>query len=165
LVSVSKEGKMNGKELEKEAVELAARATGAYVTTVGSDGYPRTRVMFNLRNRSQFPNLVPLFASHDEDLLMYLGTNTSSAKIEEVRRDPKACIYLCDYAQTVGMMFAGDLEVVGDARVRRALWTKGWEIYYPAGPDDPDYTVLRLYPKFVSGWLRSSRVAFRVEER
>jgi general stress protein 26 len=156
---------MDVPELKREAVLLAGRATGAYVSTVGSDGYPRTRVMFNLRNRSQFPNLVPVFAGHDEDLLMYLGTNTSSAKIEEILKNPKACVYLCDYSQTIGMMFAGNLEVVDDARIRHALWTKGWEIYYPTGPDDPDYAVLRLLPKSVSGWLRSSRVAFHVHER
>jgi len=156
---------MTSDEAKKAALDLAARATGAYVTTVGSDGYPRTRVMFNLRNAEEFPHLAPLFAGHDKDLLMYLGTNTSSAKIEEIRRNPKACVYLCDYPQTVGMMFAGDLEIVDDSRIRRTLFTPGWEMYYPAGPDDPDYTVLRLLPKFVSGWLRSSRVAFRVQER
>ncbi len=155
---------MTSDEVKKAALDLAAKATGAHVTTVGSDGYPRTRVMFNLRHAEEFPHLAPLFAGHDKDLLMYLGTNTSSAKIEEIRRNPKACVYLCDYPQTVGMMFAGDLEIVDDPQTRRALFTPGWEVYYPAGPDDPDYTVLRLYPKFVSGWLRSSRVAFRVQE-
>jgi len=156
---------MRVEELKKAAVELMETANGAYVTTVGTDGYPRTRVMFNLRNRKEFPTLAPLFAGHDDDLLLYLGTNTSSAKLDELRRNPKGCVYFSDYPRFVGMMLAGDLEVVADPRIRRALWVEGWERYYPAGVDDPDYTVLRLLPRFVSGWYHSTRIEFRVADR
>jgi general stress protein 26 len=150
---------------KKAALDLMEKAQGAYVTTVGRDGYPRTRVMFNLRNKQQFPNLVPAFAGHQGDLMLYLGTNTSSAKIDEIRKNPKGCVYFCDYPQFLGMSFAGDLEIVGDPRIRRALWTPGWEVYYPAGPEDPDYTVLRMLPDSVSGWLSSRRIHFAVGDR
>ncbi len=156
---------MNDSELKKAAADLMETASGAYVTTVGADGYPRTRVMFNLRNRKEFPTLAPLFAGHDDDLLLYLGTNTSSAKIGELKRNPKGCVYFSDYPRFVGMMLAGDLEVVADLRTRKSLWVEGWERYYPAGVEDPDYTVLRLLPRFVSGWYRSARIAFRVTDR
>jgi general stress protein 26 len=152
-------------ELKKAAIELMEVADGAYVTTVGADGYPRTRVMFNLRNKTEFPTLAHLFVGHERDLMIYLGTNTSSAKTNEIRENPKGCVYFADCPHFVGMMFAGDLEIVEDPKVRRALWVEGWERYYPAGPDDPDYTVLRLFPKFVCGWYRSSRIDFQVERR
>ena len=156
---------MKVEELEKAAVELMESATGAYVTTVGPDGYPRTRVMFNLRNKREFPTLSQVFVGHEKDLLIYLGTNTSSAKIEELRRNPKACVYFCDYPKVVGMMFAGDLAIVEDAATRRSLWVDGWERYYPAGVDDPDYTVLRLLPKLTSGWYRATRIEFGPADR
>lgn len=121
--------------------------------------------MFNLRNRKEFPTLAPLFAGHDDDLLLYLGTNTSSAKVGELERNPKGCVHSSGYPQLVGMMLAGDLEVAADTRLRKALWIEGWERYYPTGVDDPDYTVLRLLPRFVSGWYHSTRIGFRIADR
>ncbi|KUK27322.1 MAG: Uncharacterized protein XD60_0564 [Acetothermia bacterium 64_32] len=37
-------------------------------------------------------------------------------------------------------MLGGEVEIVADPGIRNALWNAGWERYYPAGPDDPDYT-------------------------
>jgi general stress protein 26 len=162
---------MNGRcrvpddDLRKAALELMATAEDAYVTTVAPHGYPRTRAMFNLRNRTQFPSLAGTFAGHERDLLIYLGTNTSSAKIDELRKNPKGCVYFCDHPRVVGMCFAGDFEPLTDSKLRRALWVDGWERYYPAGPEDPDYTVLRMLPDSVSGWLSSRRIHFAVRDR
>jgi general stress protein 26 len=50
-------------------------------------------------------------------------------------------------------MFAGDLEIVDDSGLRHAVWNEGWEKYYPQGPDDPDHTVLRMYPKYGGGGM------------
>jgi general stress protein 26 len=41
------------------------------------------------------------------------------------------------------------------------MWVEGWEIYYPKGRDDPDYTVLRVDPLRARGWASMS--AFDVE--
>ena len=152
-------------ESRKAALELLATAEDAYVTTVAPDGYPRTRAMFNLRNRSAFHSLVSVFAGHEKDLLIYLGTNTSSAKIDEIRRNPKGSIYFCDHPSVVGMCFVGNFEVLTDSKLRRALWVDGWERYYPAGAEDPDYTVLRMLPDSVSGWLSSRRIHFALRDR
>ncbi len=156
---------MTDDDLRKAALELLATAEDAYVTTVAPHGYPRTRAMFNLRNRTQFPSLAGTFAGHERDLLIYLGTNTSSAKIDELRKNPKGCVYFCDHPRVVGMCFAGDFEPLTDSKLRRALWVDGWERYYPAGPEDPDYTVLRMLPDSVSGWLSSRRIHFAVRDR
>jgi pyridoxamine 5'-phosphate oxidase len=61
------------------------------------------------------------------------------------------------------VMLAGDIEIVDDSEVRSALWNDGWERYYPQGPDDPDHTVLRLYPKLVQGWYQATRFEFTLE--
>jgi len=151
---------MNDDVLKEACVKLMETADGAYLSTVGEDGYPHTRVVFNLRNRQQFPGQVLLFAQHRDDLMIYVSTNTSSGKIREIKADPRVSIYYCNPKRFHGVMLTGDIEIVDDSEVKKALWNDGWERYYPAGVDDPDYTVLRLFPKRVAGWYESSRFEF-----
>ena len=153
---------MKTDEVKKACVELMERADGAYLSTIGADGYPHTRVVFNLRNRVQFPRQVPLFARHRDDLMVYVSTNTSSIKVRQIEADPQVSIYYCDPTRFHGVMLAGEIKTVEDPEVKKALWNQGWERYYPAGVDDPDYTVLRLFPQYASGWYESSRFEFRV---
>ena len=151
---------MNDDVLKEACVDLMETADGAYLSTIGEDGYPHTRVVFNLRNRQQFPGQVPLFARHRDDLMIYVSTNTSSSKIREIKANPRVSVYYCDPKQFHGVMLAGDIEIVDDSEVKKVLWNEGWERYYPAGVGDPDYTVLRLFPKRAAGWVESSRFEF-----
>ena len=76
---------MDVKELLRSSVELMETAGAVYLTTNGPGGYPHTRAMLNLRNREQYPGQVPLFAGHEEDLLVYFSTNTSSKKLLQIQ--------------------------------------------------------------------------------
>ena len=58
------------------------------------------------------------------------------------------------------LMLAGDLAVDEDPVLRRELWRPGWETYYPAGPEDPDYTVLRFDSRYGRGWNGSVNYFF-----
>ena len=155
---------MKTDELKKTCVALMETADAAYLTTFGEDGYPHTRVVFNLRNKQQFPGQAHLFAQHQEDLLVYISTNTASNKVREIKANPRVSVYYCNPQEFRGVMLAGDIEVVDDSGLKKALWNEGWERYYPAGVDDPDYTVLRLFPKVVAGWYESSRFEFHLED-
>jgi general stress protein 26 len=123
------------------------------------------RVMFNLRGRVRYPELLPLFKDHRDDFLIYLGTNTSSTKIAQIRRRPEASLLFARPEAYHSLMLAGRLEIVEDPAVRRALWRKGWEIYYPAGVDDPDYTALKFQASYGKGWHHSRNYSFRIGER
>lgn len=152
-------------ELKRTCVQVMEASEAVYLTTLGDDEYPRTRAMLNLRNKQQYPGQVRLFAEHQSDLMIYLSTNTSSSKVRQLKASSHGCAYYCVPSEFKGVMLAGDVEIVDESEVRRALWNEGWERYYPGGPDDPDHTVLRLYPRFVEGWWDSRRVAFRLEDR
>ncbi len=41
-------------------------------------------------------------------------------------------------------MLVGDMEVVSDPALKALLGKDGWTKYYPLGPSDPDYSVLRF---------------------
>jgi general stress protein 26 len=69
---------MKEKELKQECVKLMETAEIAYLSTVDSDGFPQTRAMVNLRNIEQFSDLASVFQEHQEDLLIYVTTDTAS---------------------------------------------------------------------------------------
>ncbi len=137
---------MDRKDAERLSMELMELAEAAYVTTVDPDGFPQTRAMFNLRRKEQFPGLVDLFKKHRDDFLVYFTTNTSSPKIAHINRNPKVAVYYCKPSEWRGLMLGGEMEILNDRAIKETIWQKGWEMYYPGGPHDPDHTVLRLLP-------------------
>lgn len=139
---------MNEKEARRLSLELMEIAEVAYVTTLGPDGFPYTRAMFNLRRKEQFPGLYELFKKNQDDFLVYLTTNTSSGKIAHMKEISKVAIYYCKPSEWKGLMLGGEIEIVTDKETKEAIWQKGWEMYYPGGPHDPDHTVLCLHPMF-----------------
>ncbi len=136
--------------------ELLDKGWPAYVTTIDKNDYPQTRAMFNLRNREKYPKLIPIFAEHSDDFMILFSTNTSSTKLEDIRRKSAASVYFCIPDKTQGAMFGGDFEIVEDMNLKKALWHEGWERYYPEGVEDPDYTVLRMFPTKAKGWTGQS---------
>jgi len=127
-------------------------AETAILTTVDDGGYPNSRAMLNLRNERQFPGLAAYFAGEADKLAVMFTTNTSSIKVRQLAANPKAAAYYTVPAVFRGVMIAGDLELVDDDAVKHALWQEGWTIYYPEGKNDPDYSILRLVPRFIRGW-------------
>jgi len=137
---------------KRRCLELMSRATDLVFTTVDAGGFPFMRCMFNLRCAARFPGLATVFRQHDEDLVVYLGTNTSSVKVRQLRRDARAAVYYCEPERFRGVLLQGIVETVEDEAFKRVLWQPGWEMYYPQGPADPDFTVLRLSPTRARGW-------------
>ena len=119
-----------------------------YVSTVNEEGYPVTRVMFNLHNAKRSPKQAAFLAGLDEDFHIYLGTNARSAKVSDIRRTPRMSVYYHVPDSWQGMLVAGEAEVVSDMEIKRGLWEDGWSVYYEDGVDGTDYTIVRLRPAF-----------------
>lgn len=145
---------MGCKQYREKCLQLMNETDVVYVSTIDEEGFPQTRVMFNLRNREQYPSLAPLFKGHDFDFLIYLATTLSSAKLAQIAANPAACVCFCKAKEFRSLMLAGPIEVVTEKEIKRALWQNGWKIYYPAGPEDPEYVVLRMRPVKGKGWCR-----------
>lgn len=150
---------MGEEALRATCLELMATADAVYISTVEAGGYPRTRAMLNLRNREQYPDHMPLYDGHDDDFMVYVATNTSSRKRKEIEENPRIGLYYCRPREFLGMSLVGDVEIVDDRAIKEAVWADGWERYFrtTGRPDDPDYTLLRLYPKNVRGWAGSEK--------
>jgi general stress protein 26 len=152
-----KEGSMTKEELLAFAREVMGRADMVVLATNGPEGYPLQRALFNLRDEGRFPSLAAY--QRDKGLAVYLGTNTASTKVRRIGEDPLVSVYYMIPAEYKGLCLSG--AAVPDPEARAAMWVEGWEMYYPKGREDPDYTVLRLDPARARGWTSSS--AFDIE--
>lgn len=129
------------------ALALARRSDFVFVSTLrDDDGFPDTRVMFNLlKLRSGILDEGP--AALDKPFASWLGTNTSSQKVRHLRQDPRTCLYYADTATFEGLSLQGTVSEVLDPAVRKTIWMEGWDMYYPGGLDGGDFTVLRFSPE------------------
>jgi len=153
---------MDKQEARRFGLALMEKAEAAYLTTIDGNGFPQVRAMLNLRNRKRWPALAGIFDGHQHDLLMYFSTNTSAAKVAHIKANPKVSVYFCDPAQFHGLMLAGIVEIITDQRLKRQIWQDGWEVYYPGGVTDPDYTLLRLLPTLAKGWTGTAPFEFEL---
>jgi general stress protein 26 len=151
---------MDADDARRCALELMETAEAAILTTIDPDGCPETRAMFNLRRAEQFPDLVGLFGADREDFLVYFTTNTSSTKIAHIKKNPKVAVYYSKANDFRGLMLSGQAEIVTDRDEKEKVWQKGWEMYYPAGVNDPDNTVLRLRPMIAKYYHQLERFTF-----
>ena len=135
----------NTKEL---CLELMETAEAGFLTTIDEEGFPVTRAMFNLRRKAQFPALIAVFEGHQDDFLIYFTTNTSSRKLNHIKTNPKVSVYFCRPREWRGLNLIGSIEIGNDRALKQSLWQDGWEMYYPEGVDDPDYSVLCMRPRF-----------------
>ena len=151
---------MEEKEIKQKCLKLMEMADAIYLSTNGSDGYPHTRMMGNLRNEQQCRVAKELFAGHDEDFLIYMLTGSSSLKMKQIRANPKVSVYYGDFAKFHTILLGGDIEEVDDPDLKKKLWQDGWEMHWPGGADDPEFTVLLMSPTFAKGWYKEGPFEF-----
>jgi general stress protein 26 len=155
---------MEPQTIKQICLTLMETADAAYFSTIDQSGFPDTRAMLNLRNLKQYPTLVQFFSHHQEDLLVYFSTNTSSEKVRQITENSAGSVYFCKPKKFQGIMLSGSVEVVSDVDIKQALWQDGWTMYYPGGVEDPDYAVLRLTPEIVKGWYKMNRFKLELRE-
>lgn len=102
-----------------------------FISSVDENGMPNTKAMLAPRKREGIR-------------VIYFHTNTSSMRVQQYRKNPKACLYFCDKRFFKGVMLTGTMEVLEDPASKEMLWQEGDTMYYPEGVTDPDYCVLRF---------------------
>ena len=130
----------------KAALSLILRSDLMQLSTLDEHGYPETRELFNLRKlRNDCGTFGP--DTPGGVFMNLLGTNTSSRKVAQMRKDPRSCLYYVDPVNFEGLTVVGRAEEVFDREVRDALWLAQWEIYYPGGKDGGDFSIFRFMPE------------------
>jgi len=134
--------------IRAEALAVTKREKFVYLTTLDASGFPETRVLFNLlKTRAKALSSGP--ARIETDFASYLGTNNSSAKIAQIRSDPRVCLYYSDTKGFYGCMVKGRMTEVFDPAIRKAVWTPSWNMYYSGGLDGGDFSLLSFEPESV----------------
>ncbi|MCX7708507.1 MAG: pyridoxamine 5'-phosphate oxidase family protein [Clostridia bacterium] len=140
---------MNKEEAIKEGLKLAGESRNAIVGSIGEDAYPNQKCMFNMESEGL--------------KTIWFGTNTSSKRVAQFRKNPKASVYFVDFDGFRGLMLVGDMEVLEDLESKKRLWREGYEMYYPQGVTDPDYCVLRFTAKSGNFYHGLENVSFEIE--
>ena len=100
------------------ARELIAAGTYCALITVDETGRPQVRTM------NPFPP--------EEDMTVYMATNTRSRKVAEIRRNPRVCLYYADHSKATGYVaISGRAVLVDDMKEiqkrKRAYWDQSFE--------------------------------------
>ncbi len=120
---------------EKTVGNLADNVGTFFVGSIDADGNPNIKAMLAARKREGIKQF-------------YFTTNTSSLRVQQFRKNPKACIYFCDSRFFRGVMLNGVMEVLEDNKSKEMIWRDGDTLYYKLGVTDPDYCVLRFTAKW-----------------
>ncbi len=138
--------------IKSEIRALRENAHVAYIGSVDENGFPQIKGM--------------LVLEHDSMKTQYFSTNTSSKRVGQFLKNPKASVYYSDEARGKykGALFTGTIEVCTDHATKAFLWQDGFEIYYPKGVDDEDYCVYKFTAETVNYYHGLSNSTLSIEE-
>ncbi|MFX1389830.1 MAG: pyridoxamine 5'-phosphate oxidase family protein [Promethearchaeota archaeon] len=151
-------------EAKKLSLELIETTKTVILSTIDSKGYPITRALTNVRNKERYPQLVSFFRKQKNRFTIIFSTNTSSSKIEHIKKNPKNCVYFCDPDDFRGLLLRGDLQIVNDLDTKKEFFLETSIKFYPKGVEDPDYTILRLEPKNAKLYYKLKETNFKLCE-
>ena len=120
-------------EAISQALALLESARHFLVGTNAEDGFPNIKTMSNRR--------------HEGLKTIWFQTDASSNRVQQLRKDNRACVYGLDSKLGRGVMLVGTMEILHDLDSKKMIWKEGEKKYYPMGVDDPEYTILRFTTK------------------
>lgn len=120
--------------MELEKIEkFIGRQSVSFICSVDDESYPNVKAMLKPRKRVGLKTF-------------WFSTNTSSVRVSQYQKNPKACIYFYHKGlfKYIGVMLIGEMEVLTDQESKNMIWKKGDTMFYKGGVTDPDYCVLRF---------------------
>jgi general stress protein 26 len=124
---------MLDRETETTILNIISAAESVALSTIDSDGAPATRAMLNLSDNTLKE--------------IWFTTNTSSRKVEQIKKNSKGSAYFCLPKEWRGVLLNGTINVVESLETKHEIWRPDWSMYYPKGVEDPDFTLLLLQPE------------------
>jgi general stress protein 26 len=139
---------MSEREAISQGLELVNTSKICFLGTNAPGGFPNIKAMLNLK--------------HEGLKRIWFSTNTSSKRVQQLKKDKRACVYYVDEKNFKGLMLVGTVDILQDIKSRKMLWSKGAEVYYPLGVNDPDYTVLRFTAKRGNYYHGLGNISFNI---
>jgi len=110
--------------------ECIRKAGVAHFITCGPEGYARVRGMEDHNGGADF--------------VFHFFTNLSTRKVAEIKANPRVTLAYYDKESGDYACIFGQATLLTDDAVRAAFWKPDWTRYWPAGPTDPQYAVIRI---------------------
>lgn len=136
----NKEQEMSMAQMKEVALKLFESQPYVILSTVDENGYPQARAMANLRK----PGTLTGTPFSPDSLDTVFGTSAWRTKIVQLKKNPKASVYLLDDKTHQAALLLGTIEVVNDPEIKKNYWSKAFIAIYPQGPTSPDYAILRF---------------------
>lgn len=121
-------------EILRIAIWIIERSETAIIGSIDQDDYPNIKAMLKPREKDSLKTF-------------YFTTNTSSMRIKQFQKNPKASVYFFDSIQFQWIMLRGTMEIIQDQIVKDRIWRDWDTAYYPWWITDPDYSILKFTTK------------------
>ena len=133
--------------VEEKSSWILDRAGYATLSTIMEDGFPRPVSMDVLR--------------HDGIRELWMTTDRRSRKVRHILSSSKAGISFVHEGDSVSL--TGNAEIVDDREVLRGFWRDSFKAYFPMGPDDPGYVLIRFRTSSAVFWIDREKGCIRYE--
>jgi len=124
---------MAKEDLKKKVLELIKSNRYANLITFGADGAPRGRIMTNL----------PI----GNDMVIWFATGLSTSKIQDIKKNPNVCVFVDDPHDHKNASIIGRAHIITDGKLKKKFWQEAFAFFFPGGPSDPDYCLLKIIPR------------------
>ena len=101
------------------AIDVMQKAVYCTFITIGEDGQPQARIVDP--------------TSPDSNLTIWIGTNSLTRKVKEIRRDPRVTVLYFHAASASYVTVLGRAALVTDAGEKERRWKTSWAPFYPNG--------------------------------
>lgn len=118
------------KKLRREALDIARTAKISVLSTA-SRNIPWARFMEQVKI--------------DDDFSLWYATALSSAKVEQIKSNPKVCALI--FKEDKDLRIFGKAKIVTDKKTKYSLWQSKWQAYFSGGKDDLQYALLKITPQ------------------
>lgn len=131
-VSWQEQAPATAEGLLQVARETMTEARYCFLITLDDLGQPQARLMDAFEP--------------EPDMTVWMATDVSTRKVRQLRHDPRATLAYDAGDGSGYVTLIGRVRLVDDLEERREHWKEGWEAFYPDGPADADYLLLRFRP-------------------
>ena len=132
--------------LIEAAREIMEASRYCALVTLDAGGHPQARMM---------DPFLP-----GEDMVVWMGTNKKSRKVNELHHDPRVTLYYQVPEASGYLVIRGTAEILDDPEMKNRYWKEEWESFYP--DKESTFTLIRVSPKkleivdYTSGIVGSS---------